>query len=152
MGQGRPDALGGSPPEGARRSYRAKTADFFAHAAHMHTETAIVIGLVNVFLPYLVLSVVASLQAIDPAVPRAAAGLGAFSIESARDLVQFMVRRSQMTQDEADKLLATAEDAAGKNRRGKKPVGKKPAGKAAAKPAPAPASSSMSDFEDDIPF
>ena len=65
----------------------------------------------------------------------AAAGLGAFSIESARDLVQFMVRRSQMTQDEADKLLATAEDAAGKNRRG----AKKPAGKAAAKPAKKPA-------------
>lgn len=43
----------------------------------MHTEAAIVIGLVNVFLPYLVLSVVASLQAIDPAVPRAAASLGA---------------------------------------------------------------------------
>lgn len=43
----------------------------------LHTETAIVIGLVNVFLPYLVLSVVASLQAIDPAVPRAAASLGA---------------------------------------------------------------------------
>jgi putative spermidine/putrescine transport system permease protein len=43
----------------------------------LHTETAIVIGLVNVFLPYLVLSVVASLQAIDPAVPRAAATLGA---------------------------------------------------------------------------
>ncbi len=48
-----------------------------AGARIMHTETAIVIGLVNVFLPYLVLSVVASLQAIDPAVPRAAAGLGA---------------------------------------------------------------------------
>lgn len=43
----------------------------------LHTEAAIVVGLVNVFLPYLVLSVAASLQAIDPAVPRAAASLGA---------------------------------------------------------------------------
>src|SRR5262245_26118154 len=41
----------------------------------------------------------------------AGAGLAAFSIESARDLVQFMVRRSQMTQDEADKLMASAEAA-----------------------------------------
>jgi putative spermidine/putrescine transport system permease protein len=43
----------------------------------MYTETAMVVGMVNVFLPYLVLSVVASLQSIDPALPRAAASLGA---------------------------------------------------------------------------
>lgn len=41
----------------------------------------------------------------------AAAGLASFSMESSRDLVQFMVRRSQMTQDEADKLMAAAEEA-----------------------------------------
>jgi putative spermidine/putrescine transport system permease protein len=46
-------------------------------ATVMYTETAVVVGLVNVFLPYMVLSIVASLQAIDPAVPRAAASLGA---------------------------------------------------------------------------
>ncbi len=46
-------------------------------ATVMYTETAVVIGLVNVFLPYMVLSIVASLQAIDPAVPRAARSLGA---------------------------------------------------------------------------
>lgn len=39
----------------------------------------------------------------------AAAGLAGFAVESARDLVQFMVRRGQMTQDEADKLLRDAE-------------------------------------------
>ena len=39
----------------------------------------------------------------------AAAGLTAFAIESARDLVQYMVRRGQMTQDEADKLIREAE-------------------------------------------
>jgi polyhydroxyalkanoate synthesis regulator phasin len=44
----------------------------------------------------------------------AAAGLAGFAVESARDLVQFMVRRGQMTQDEADKLLREAETAQSK--------------------------------------
>jgi polyhydroxyalkanoate synthesis regulator phasin len=39
----------------------------------------------------------------------AAAGLAGFAVESARDLVQYMVRRGQMTQDEADKLIREAE-------------------------------------------
>src|SRR5256885_3917335 len=39
----------------------------------------------------------------------AAAGLAGFAVESARDLVQFMVRRGQMTPEEADKLLRDAE-------------------------------------------
>ncbi len=43
-------------------------------------------------------------------VVNAAAGLTGFVIESARDLVQFMVRRGQMTQDEADKLLRNVEE------------------------------------------
>jgi putative spermidine/putrescine transport system permease protein len=46
-------------------------------ATVMYTEVAVVVGLVNVFLPYMVLSIVASLQAIDPSVPRAAQSLGA---------------------------------------------------------------------------
>src|ERR1700712_3141499 len=41
----------------------------------------------------------------------AAAGIAGFAIESARDLVQYMVRRGQMTQEEADKLMREAEDA-----------------------------------------
>lgn len=41
----------------------------------------------------------------------AAAGIAGFAIESARDLVQFMVRRGQMTQDEADRLLREVESA-----------------------------------------
>lgn len=49
----------------------------------------------------------------------AAAGLVAFSIESARDLVQYMVRRGQMTQDEADKLIREAEEAWLKKNKGK---------------------------------
>ena len=43
----------------------------------------------------------------------AAAGLTAFAIESARELVQYMVRRGQMTQDEADKLMRDVESAHG---------------------------------------
>lgn len=43
----------------------------------MHTEAAVVAGLANVLLPFLVLSVATSLQAIDPAVPLAASSLGA---------------------------------------------------------------------------
>jgi hypothetical protein len=77
----------------------------------------------------------------------AAAGISAFSIESARDLAQFMVRRSQMTQDEAEKLLATAEEASAKNRKAKKPAAapadkpaaKKPAAKKAVPKKPAKA-------------
>jgi polyhydroxyalkanoate synthesis regulator phasin len=41
----------------------------------------------------------------------AAAGLTGFAIESARDLVQYMIRRGQMTQDEADRLMREVEAA-----------------------------------------
>lgn len=41
----------------------------------------------------------------------AAVGLAGFAVESARDLTTYMVRRGQMTQDEADKLLRDAEAA-----------------------------------------
>src|SRR5215207_6354569 len=46
----------------------------------------------------------------------AAAGLAGFAVESARDLVQFMVRRGQMTQEEADRLLREAEAAYAKRK------------------------------------
>lgn len=51
----------------------------------------------------------------------AAAGLTSFAIESSRDLVQYMVRRGQMTQEEADKLIREAEDSWSKKHKGKKP-------------------------------
>ena len=51
----------------------------------------------------------------------AAAGLTGFAVESARDLVQYMVRRGQMTQDEADKLIREAEEAHGKRHPGSTP-------------------------------
>jgi polyhydroxyalkanoate synthesis regulator phasin len=55
----------------------------------------------------------------------AAAGLAGFAVESARDLVQFMVRRGQMTQDEAEKLIREAENA--QSRRGGRASGIKAA-------------------------
>jgi len=73
----------------------------------------------------------------------AAAGLTAFAVESARDLVQYMVRRGQMTQEEADKLMREAEEASSK--RAKTPrveaarMPAEPKAKAAPKPKAAPA-------------
>src|SRR5438067_2009345 len=66
----------------------------------------------------------------------AAAGLSGFVIESARDLVQYMVRRGQMTQEEADKLIREVEAALPK----KKPAASHAAAKSAAanKPSHAP--------------
>ncbi|MBA3656630.1 MAG: hypothetical protein H0W69_04675 [Gemmatimonadaceae bacterium] len=64
----------------------------------------------------------------------AAAGLTGFAIESARDLVQYMVRRGQMTQEEADKLIREAEEFQPK-RKGPPPAKVAPA--AAPKSAPA---------------
>jgi hypothetical protein len=70
-----------------------------------------------------------------------AAGISGFVVESARDLVQFMVRRGQMTQEEADKLMRSAEDfqatrkprASSAPKSASKPAAHKPA---KAKPAP----------------
>jgi polyhydroxyalkanoate synthesis regulator phasin len=67
----------------------------------------------------------------------AAAGLSTFTLESARDLVQYMVRRGQMTQDEADRLIRDAEEAWSRKHKGKKPpprLEQKP--KAVLKPVP----------------
>ena len=61
----------------------------------------------------------------------AAAGMTAFAVESARDLVNYMVRRGQMTQEEADKLIREAEEASSKR-------GKAPKADVARKAAPEP--------------
>jgi len=62
----------------------------------------------------------------------AAAGLTGFVLESARDLVQYMVRRGQMTQEEADKLIRQAEEAQTGSPPRPQPA---PAAKSAATPA-----------------
>jgi polyhydroxyalkanoate synthesis regulator phasin len=46
----------------------------------------------------------------------AAAGLTGLVLESARDLLQYMVRRGQMTQEEADKLMREVEASHGKKK------------------------------------
>ncbi|MBN9598303.1 MAG: ABC transporter permease [Afipia sp.] len=43
----------------------------------LYTETGVIIALTHVFLPFMVISLVGSLQQIDPALPRAARSLGA---------------------------------------------------------------------------
>jgi polyhydroxyalkanoate synthesis regulator phasin len=58
----------------------------------------------------------------------AAAGLTGLVLESARDLLQYMVRRGQMTQDEADKLMREVEASHAK----RKPIA--PPASVAAKP------------------
>lgn len=62
----------------------------------------------------------------------AAAGIAGFAVESARDLVQYMVRRGQITHDEAEKLIRQAEDAHG--RQGRSSGGKAAPERSAAKP------------------
>ena len=49
----------------------------------------------------------------------AAAGLSPFAADSAKDLVNYMVRRGQMSAEEAERILRDIEDAAEK----RKPVG-----------------------------
>ncbi len=78
-------------------------------------------------------------------VVNAAAGLSGFVIESARDLVQYMVRRGQMTQEEADKLIRQVEEHQPKRKaappppppKAHAPAPVKPAAHTPAKPAPA---------------
>jgi hypothetical protein len=60
----------------------------------------------------------------------AAAGLTGLVLESARDLLQYMVRRGQMTQEEADKLMREVEASHSKRKPFTPPPG------SAAKPAP----------------
>lgn len=65
----------------------------------------------------------------------AAAGLTGFVAESARDLVQYMVRRGQMTQDEADKLIRQVEEHHGKRKSSSPSRPSAPAKSSASKPA-----------------
>lgn len=72
-------------------------------------------------------------QAIKDVI-NAAAGIAGFAIESARDIVQYMVRRGQMTQEEADRIIREAEEAHGK----RKPAGKQAATLASSPPVVTP--------------
>src|SRR3954462_483041 len=69
----------------------------------------------------------------------AAAGLTGLVLESARDLLQYMVRRGQMTQEEADKLMREVEASHAK-RKPAAPLPSAPLPSRAPMPAAAPAS------------
>src|SRR5437016_12918826 len=56
----------------------------------------------------------------------AAAGLTGLVLESARDLLQYMVRRGQMTQEEADKLMREVEASHWKRKPSTPPVSTAP--------------------------
>ncbi|HET7550851.1 MAG TPA: hypothetical protein VFK04_06150 [Gemmatimonadaceae bacterium] len=69
----------------------------------------------------------------------AAAGVAGFAVESARDLVQYMVRRGQMTQEEADRVIREAEEAHRQQKKVARDTGATqaaPAKKAATKSSP----------------
>src|SRR3954468_11998494 len=68
----------------------------------------------------------------------AAAGLTGLVLESARDLLQYMVRRGQMTQEEADKLMREVEASHAK-RKPSSPPPAAPLPSRAPMPAAAPA-------------
>ena len=53
----------------------------------LYNETAVVVGLVNVFLPFMVLPLMASIERIDPALEEAARNLGASWFETFRRVI-----------------------------------------------------------------
>jgi putative spermidine/putrescine transport system permease protein len=53
----------------------------------MFTRLAIVIGLVHVFLPFMALSILSSMERIDPAIPEAAKTLGASPFAVHRNVI-----------------------------------------------------------------
>lgn len=62
--------------------HSAFTAIGIPNMVFLHTDAAVVLGLVNVLMPFVVLAVATALQSIDPAVPLAAASLGASPIRA----------------------------------------------------------------------
>lgn len=68
----------------------------------------------------------------------AAAGVTGFAIESARDLVQYMIRRGQMTQEEGDKLMREAEEANNRRPGGPLPLPFRPARRPRPRARPGP--------------
>lgn len=67
----------------------------------------------------------------------AAAGFTGLVLESARDLLQYMVRRGQMTQEEADKLMREVEASHAKKKPATPPVSHSPAKPVVARVEPA---------------
>ena len=95
-----PVAAGATPPVPPRRSPGHRGADVKDTVAEMAAKAH-----------EISLEAGSKMAAAMKDVINAAAGLTGFVIESARDLVQYMVRRGQMTQEEADKLIREVEAA-----------------------------------------
>jgi hypothetical protein len=94
-----PPAADGSPPVPPKRSPGHRGADVKDTVAEMAAKAH-----------EISLEAGSKMSAAMKDVVNAAAGLTGFVMESARDLVQFMVRRGQMTQEEADKLIRQVEE------------------------------------------
>ena len=121
-----PVAVEGGPPTPPKRSPGHRGADVKDTVAEMAAKAH-----------EISLEAGSKMAAAMKDVVNAAAGLSGFVIESARDLVQYMVRRGQMTQEEADKLIRQVEEHQPK-RKAPAPAAPAPA-KAAHTPAPAQA-------------
>jgi hypothetical protein len=94
-----PPPADGSPPVPPKRSPGHRGADVKDTVAEMAAKAH-----------EISLEAGSKMSAAMKDVVNAAAGLTGFVMESARDLVQFMVRRGQMTQEEADKLIRQVEE------------------------------------------
>lgn len=98
------DGNGGSSgtaaPVAARRGPHARSADMRDTVAELAERAQLI-----------KLEAGSKVSAAMKDVISAAAGIAGFAIESARDLVQYMVRRGQMTPEEGDKLIQQAESA-----------------------------------------
>jgi polyhydroxyalkanoate synthesis regulator phasin len=93
VGQSAPGAAPGVPRRGHRGTdARDAVAEMAARAQEISQEAG---SKVSIAMKEIILG---------------AAGLAGFAVESARDLVQYMVRRGQMTPEEGDKLLREAEE------------------------------------------
>ncbi|MGK2961566.1 MAG: hypothetical protein ACSLFK_05385 [Gemmatimonadaceae bacterium] len=121
-----PPADGSAPPPPPKRSPGHRGADVKDTVAEMAAKAH-----------EISLEAGSKMAAAMKDVVNAAAGLSGFVIESARDLVQYMVRRGQMTQDEADKLIRQVEEHQPKRKPGT-PAPFKSASREPQRPAKAP--------------
>lgn len=105
-----PVPAGGTPPIPPRRSPGHRGADVKDTVAEMAAKAH-----------EISLEAGSKMAAAMKDVVGAAAGLTGLVVESARDLLQYMVRRGQMTQDEADKLMREVEGSHGLKRKAPTP-------------------------------
>ena len=123
-----PASTEGGPPAPPKRSPGHRGADVKDTVAEMAAKA-----------PEISLEAGSKMAAAMKDVVNAAAGLSGFVLESARDLVQYMVRRGQMTQEEADKLIRQVEEHQPKRKPAPPPAPEKSAAPAHSPAPPKPA-------------